>query len=154
MPAPSNSFVCKMGINFFTDWSTCVILFHGLLYLGNSLKLAKIPHRQYDAWGKLLCSCIRVCAGVSSQSLTSVKLFETPQIIAQQSPLPLEFFRQVHECGLPFSTSGDLCNSGIEPRSLVSPALSGRFFTTIPILGLYLHCPPGHPTEISEAQIK
>ena len=34
--------------------------------------------------------------------------------------------------GLPFPTPGDLSNSGIEPASLASPALAGRFFTTVP----------------------
>jgi len=32
--------------------------------------------------------------------------------------------------GLPCLPSGDLPNSGIEPLSLMSPALAGRFFTT------------------------
>ena len=32
--------------------------------------------------------------------------------------------------GLPFPPSGDLPNPGIEPSSLTSPALAGRFFTT------------------------
>ena len=31
---------------------------------------------------------------------------------------------------MPFPTSGDLPNPEIEPMSLVSPALAGRFFTT------------------------
>ena len=31
-----------------------------------------------------------------------------------------------------FPTSGDLPNPGIEPKSLASPALAGRFFTTEP----------------------
>ena len=40
--------------------------------------------------------------------------------------------RQGYWSGLPFPTSGDLPNPGIEPASLVSPALAGRFFTTAP----------------------
>ena len=32
--------------------------------------------------------------------------------------------------GLPFSPLGDLPHPGIEPQSLVSPALAGGFFTT------------------------
>ena len=32
----------------------------------------------------------------------------------------------------PYPTPGDLPNPGIEPASLVSPALAGRFFTTAP----------------------
>ena len=31
---------------------------------------------------------------------------------------------------MPFPTSGDLSDPGIEPASLVSPALAGGFFTT------------------------
>ena len=38
--------------------------------------------------------------------------------------------------GLPFPTSGNLPNPGIEPESLASPALAGGFFTTVP---------PGNP---------
>jgi len=34
---------------------------------------------------------------------------------------------------LPFSTAGDLPDPGIEPKSLESPALAGRFFTTAPL---------------------
>ena len=33
---------------------------------------------------------------------------------------------------MPFPTPGDFSNQGIKPRSLVSPALAGRFFTNVP----------------------
>ena len=33
---------------------------------------------------------------------------------------------------MPFPTPGDLLDSGIEPMSLASPALAGRFFTIVP----------------------
>ena len=33
---------------------------------------------------------------------------------------------------MPFSTLEDLPDPGIEPKSLASPALAGRFFTTAP----------------------
>ena len=33
---------------------------------------------------------------------------------------------------LPFPTPGDLPDPGIEPRSLMAPALAGKFFTTTP----------------------
>ena len=58
--------------------------------------------------------------------------------------------------GLPFPSPGDLPNPGIEPESLMSPALAGEFFTTSPtwqahILSskglthsLYLHSILGH----------
>ena len=50
--------------------------------------------------------------------------------VALQSPLSMEFSRQEYWSGLAFLTPGDLPNPGIEPASLVSPALAGRFFTT------------------------
>ena len=40
------------------------------------------------------------------------------------------FSRQEYWSGLPFPIPGDLLNPGIEPTSLVSPALAGVFFTT------------------------
>ena len=50
--------------------------------------------------------------------------------IACQIPLSMEFSRQGYWSGLSFPTPGDLCDPGIEPTSLVSPALAGGFFTT------------------------
>ena len=40
--------------------------------------------------------------------------------------------RQEYWSGLPFPSPGDLSDPGIEPASLMSPALAGRFFTTVP----------------------
>ena len=40
------------------------------------------------------------------------------------------FSRQEYWSGLPFPISGNLPNPGIKPKSLLSPALAGRFFTT------------------------
>ena len=54
----------------------------------------------------------------------------TPWTVARQTPLPIGVSRQEYWSGLPFPTPGDLPNPGIEPASLVSPALAGRFFTT------------------------
>ena len=42
----------------------------------------------------------------------------------------MEFSRQEHWSGLSFPTPEDLPDLGIEPMSLASPALAGRFFTT------------------------
>ena len=39
-------------------------------------------------------------------------------------------FQTEYCSGLPFLTPGNLPDPGIEPKSLVSPALAGRFFTT------------------------
>ena len=40
------------------------------------------------------------------------------------------FSRQKYWSGLPCPPSGDLPDPGIEPSSLMSPALTGGFFTT------------------------
>ena len=39
------------------------------------------------------------------------------------------FSRQEYWSGLPFPSPGALSDPGIEPTSLMSPALAGRFFT-------------------------
>ena len=40
------------------------------------------------------------------------------------------FYRQEYWSGMPFPPPEDLSDPGIEPLSLTSPALAGRFFTT------------------------
>ena len=43
--------------------------------------------------------------------------------VARQVPLSVGFSRQEDWSGLPYPTPGDLPESGIEPTSLMSPAL-------------------------------
>ena len=57
-----------------------------------------------------------------------------------QAPLSMGFPRQGYWGELPFPTAGGLTNPGIEPMSLVSPALAGGFFAT---------APPGKPHRFS-----
>ena len=57
-------------------------------------------------------------------------LTATPKTVAHLAPLSLGFPRQEYWNGLPFPSPGDLPDPGIEPMSLKSPALAGRFFTT------------------------
>ena len=70
--------------------------------------------------------------------------------ISHQDPLSMGFPRQEYWSGLPFPFPGALPDTGIEP---VSPALTGRFFTTEPpespfygvytvLISLYLHNDP------------
>ena len=49
---------------------------------------------------------------------------------ACQAPLSLEFSRQEYWSRLPCPPPGDLPNPEIETKSLTSPALAGRLFTT------------------------
>ena len=58
-----------------------------------------------------------------------VQLLVTPWTVAPQTSLSLGFSRQGYRSGLPCLPPGDLPNPGIEPTSLLSPALAGRFFT-------------------------
>ena len=65
--------------------------------------------------------CIQSCS-VMSDSLQPHGLL--------LAPLSMEFFRQESWSGSPCPPPGDLPDSGIKPRSLMSLALAGRFFTT------------------------
>ena len=62
--------------------------------------------------------------------LSHAQLIEAPWTVACQALLSWEFSRQEYWSRLPFPTPGDHPNPGIEPPSLSSPALTGRFFTT------------------------
>ena len=64
--------------------------------------------------------------------LSCVRLFQTTWIVAGQTPLSMRFPRQEYRSGLPFLSPGDLPDPRIEPTSLSSPALAGRFFTIAP----------------------
>ena len=61
----------------------------------------------------------------------SLQLYLTLWTVACQAPLSMGFSRQ-YWSGLPFPSPGDLPNPGIEPASLISPALAGGFWTTVP----------------------
>ena len=71
----------------------------------------------------ILVSCV-------PSRFSHVQLSATLWTVAPQARLSMGFFRQEYWSGLPFPSPGDLPNAGIEPPSLVSPALAGRFFTT------------------------
>ena len=63
--------------------------------------------------------------------LGHVQLFVNPWTVALQASLSMEFSRQKYWSELLFSTPGVLPDPGIELTSLASPALAGRFFTTM-----------------------
>ena len=54
----------------------------------------------------------------------------TPLTVARQAPQSMKFSRQEYWSGLLFPTPGDLPDPGIEPGSLMSPALTCWLFTT------------------------
>ena len=68
--------------------------------------------------------------------LSCVRLFVIASTIAPQALLSMGFFRQEYQSGLSFPPPGNLPDSGIEPMSLISPALAGG---SLPLE------PPGKP---------
>ena len=78
------------------------------------------------------CVCVCVCVCVCAESLSHIQFFATPWTVAFQAPLSMGCPRKEYWSGLPFPTSADLPDPGIEPSSLMSLALAGRFFTTGP----------------------
>ena len=74
-------------------------------------------------WLRLdLCLCVL-------SHFSHVRLFSSLRTVACQAPLSMGFSRQEYWSGLPCPPPEDLPDPGIEPVSLTSPALAGRFFT-------------------------
>ena len=84
------------------------------------------------------CSSLYGCS-VMSDSLWPCGLEPTREF-------SVEFYRKKYWSSLPFPPPGDLPDTGIEPESLVSPALTGVFFTTMPFLSLWLLPPKPTPS--------
>ena len=66
-----------------------------------------------------------VLARVCVQTLSCVRLFAAPWTVSRQAPLSLGFPGQEYWSGKPFPPPGDLPDPGMEPMSLMSPALEG-----------------------------
>ena len=60
----------------------------------------------------------------------SCPTLETPRTIALHVSLSMGFSRPEYWSGMPCSPPGDFPDPGIEPVSLMSPAVAGEFFTT------------------------
>ena len=68
----------------------------------------------------------------SAQSLSCVQLFATPWTLTHQALLSMGFPRQEYWSGFPFPFPGDFLDLRIQLVSLVFPALTGGFFSTVP----------------------
>ena len=66
---------------------------------------------------------------VKVKLLSCVQLCVTPWSVARQAPLSMGFSWQEYWSGLLCPPPGDLPDPGIEPMSLISPALAGGFST-------------------------
>ena len=84
-----------------------------------------------------------VCAVAS----VHVRIFATPGTVAHQAALSMGFSRQQYWSGLPCPPPGDLPNPGVKPRSLMSSALAGGFFTTSATWEAPRHLSPHHLTS-------
>ena len=89
--------------------------------------VARVGRRDGEWWGPgwWLTVLSAVLTGFSH-----VRFFATLWTVAHQALLSMGFPRQEYYSRLPCPPPGDLSNPGIEPRSLMSPALAGGFFTT------------------------
>ena len=77
------------------------------------------PKIHGDSW--------RVCV---LSHFSRVRVFATLWAAAHQAPLSVACSTQEYWSGLPCLPPGDLPDPGIEPISIMSPALAGMFFTT------------------------
>ena len=90
----------------------------------------------YVHCNQLLCNGERSRIFEASESVkvldaqSCLTLCNPMDCISHQAPLSMEFFRQEYWSGLPFPSPGDLPDPGIEPLSLICPALAAEFFTT------------------------
>ena len=110
-------------------------------------QIQKLSAKKSMVWGSHCCSAI--CArpqwrlpfgpGLGfqlpsekskCQLLSCVQLFGTPWTVAHQALLSMEFSWQEYWSGLPFPSSGDLPDPGIEPRS---PALQAGSLPSEPL---------------------
>ena len=83
-----------------------------------------MPSHVYGTMGMRSALCACVLSGFSR-----VRLCATLWTRARQAPLSTGFSRQEYWSGLPCPPPGDLPDPGMEPWSLVSPALAGGLFT-------------------------
>ena len=86
-------------------------------------RLNKMPCATTKIW----CSQINKCV---LSHFSYVWLFAILWALAQPAPLSMRFSQQEYSGGLPFPSPGYLPKPGIEPTSLLSPALSVSFLTT------------------------
>ena len=81
----------------------------------------------------MLTSYITMLLLLLLSHFSHVQLCVTTQTAARQAPLSLGFSRQEYWSGLPLSSPGDLPQPGIEPTSLLPPALVVDSLTTVPL---------------------
>ena len=86
---------------------------------------SKLPHTQHTRLASAMCPAH--CQALASP--LTVLCFAAPWTVARQVSLSMRFPRQEYWSWLLFPSPWDLPNPGIEPVSLLAPALAGGFFT-------------------------
>ena len=101
------------------------------IHLLTQNRSTKVPHAFFwELFWSYVFSNMTWVDGICS--LSHVRLFATLSNVAWEALLSMKFSKQEYWNGLPFSTSGDLPNPGIEPTFPAPSALAGRFFATVP----------------------
>ena len=89
------------------------------------------PHPQQDrAIAVLKCYSLLQVHACTLSRFGHVQLLATLWTVVCQAPLSVGFSGQEYWSGVPRPSPGDLPHPGIEPTSLLSLVLTGRFFTT------------------------
>ena len=99
-----------------TSWYTFLFCYFSHLIFNIWILWGQSPHPSFNKY--LLCltqSCLTLC---------------DPWTVAHQAPPSTGFSRQEYWSGLPCPSPGYVPNPGIEPVSLMSPALAGRVSIT------------------------
>ena len=125
------------------QWTVIFLLVEGLKYFKNYQNETETWSEQTSVGKMTLTDLLhKVCftnlrfvkehsiCKAQCAKLLQLCLFETLWMVACQAPLSLGFSRQEYWSGLPYPPPGDPPDPGIEPRSLMSPALAGGLFTT------------------------
>ena len=99
----------------------CIVQTYIVYLLNNCF----FPHQVLAILSKTIMNSLVQCSSVTQSCLTLCD----PWTVGHQASLSMEFSREEHWRGLPFSPLGDLLDLGTEPAS---PALAGRFFTIVP----------------------
>ena len=127
---------CFMRIRY----TVAYMLAHAWCFPFKRKKLLMSMERDWKGVKELCCFLVSISILMRACSVTQscLTLCDPTNCNPPGSPLSMGFSRQEYWSGLPFPTPGDLPDPGIEPVSLSSPALVGRFFTTVPPEKYYL----------------
>ena len=78
----------------------------------------------------ILCVCVHIMCACMLSHFSCVRLFGTLWTVAYQTHLSIGFSKQEYWNGFICPPPGNLPDPEIQAMSLISSALSGRFFTT------------------------